>query len=197
MRSIAIVGKGPSVLRCTREFVESHDDIAICNFQPMIGFEHLIGDRADIEYSNDTARLDHPPGEVAAMGIRERYSTDSSSELVRSFDFRGLDPSTGIVALSHSLDKGLYDSISLIGFDMCVTGQRAYYFDFDRVPEACHYLYEQGVYDRDMMVFNAVSGHNTGLSIAYLEHVFQSNPQVKFVVYTTHPFRESSNVKLA
>ena len=30
MKSIIIFGKGPSLLKCTRDIVDSYDDIAIC-----------------------------------------------------------------------------------------------------------------------------------------------------------------------
>ena len=32
-KSIIILGKGPSILRCNKEFVDKFDDIAICNFR--------------------------------------------------------------------------------------------------------------------------------------------------------------------
>ena len=45
-KSIIIFAKGPSVLKCTRELVESHEDIAICNY-PVLNdfFYNLIKDR--------------------------------------------------------------------------------------------------------------------------------------------------------
>ena len=36
MSSIIIIGKGPSLLRCTKDFVDKHDDIAICGFPPLV-----------------------------------------------------------------------------------------------------------------------------------------------------------------
>ena len=49
-KSIIIFGKGPSVLRCNREVVNQHDDIAIINY-PVINdfFYGLIKDR-EIKY---------------------------------------------------------------------------------------------------------------------------------------------------
>lgn len=42
-KSIIIFGKGPSLLRCNREFVDQYDDIAICGFPPLINdFAKLV-----------------------------------------------------------------------------------------------------------------------------------------------------------
>ena len=45
-KSVVIIGKGPSVLDSTREFIESFDEVAICNFPPIEGYEQYIGQRA-------------------------------------------------------------------------------------------------------------------------------------------------------
>ena len=45
-KSIAIICKGPSVLKSTEEFVSTFDDVAICNFPPMTGYEKYVGTRA-------------------------------------------------------------------------------------------------------------------------------------------------------
>jgi hypothetical protein len=46
MKSIVLLGKGPSVSQCTKEIVEKYDDIAIVNF-PMLNdfFKSLISDK--------------------------------------------------------------------------------------------------------------------------------------------------------
>jgi len=45
-KSIIILGKGPSLLRCTKEFVDQYDDIAICGFPPFTeDFLKLINNR--------------------------------------------------------------------------------------------------------------------------------------------------------
>ena len=50
MKSIIIFGKGPSLLRCTKDFVDEFDDIAICNY-PFLNdfFKNLIKDK-EIKY---------------------------------------------------------------------------------------------------------------------------------------------------
>lgn len=46
MSSIIIIGKGPSLLRCTKDFVDKHDDIAICGFTPLVyDFLKLVRNR--------------------------------------------------------------------------------------------------------------------------------------------------------
>ena len=41
-KSVAIIGKGPSVLKSTKEFVDTFDEVAICNFPQMEGYENYI-----------------------------------------------------------------------------------------------------------------------------------------------------------
>jgi len=50
MKSIIIFGKGPSVLKCTKDIVDQYDDIAICNY-PILDdfFLNLILNR-EIKY---------------------------------------------------------------------------------------------------------------------------------------------------
>ena len=45
-KSIAILGKGPSVARCTRKFIDSFDEVAICGRPVFDGYEEKIGERA-------------------------------------------------------------------------------------------------------------------------------------------------------
>lgn len=46
MSSIIIMGKGPSLLRCTKDFVDKYDDIAICGCPPLVyDFLKLVRNR--------------------------------------------------------------------------------------------------------------------------------------------------------
>lgn len=58
-KSIIIFGKGPSILRCTKEFVDKFDDIAICNY-PVINefFLNLIKDREILYHFANCATFD-------------------------------------------------------------------------------------------------------------------------------------------
>ena len=51
-KSIIIFGKGPSVLRCNREVVNQHDDIAIINY-PVIN-DFFYGLISDDEFSTES-----------------------------------------------------------------------------------------------------------------------------------------------
>ena len=45
-KSIVIFGKGPSLLRCTKDFVDKYDDIAICGCPPLVyDFLKLVRNR--------------------------------------------------------------------------------------------------------------------------------------------------------
>ena len=37
-KSIILFGKGPSVLKCTKQIVNQHDEIAICNYPVLTNF---------------------------------------------------------------------------------------------------------------------------------------------------------------
>ena len=52
MESIVIIAKGQSVLRCTKEFIDSHDEVAIVNFPPFKWYKDNISDHARIHFCN-------------------------------------------------------------------------------------------------------------------------------------------------
>ena len=49
-KSIVIFGKGPSLLRCTKEFVNQYDDIAICGYPYMNDFFYSLIQNKPIQY---------------------------------------------------------------------------------------------------------------------------------------------------
>ena len=53
-KSVVIIGKGESVLRCTKEFVDTFDEVAICNRPVYEGYEHLISNHADYDFITNT-----------------------------------------------------------------------------------------------------------------------------------------------
>ena len=50
MKSIIIFGKGPSLLKCTRDIVDSYDDIAICNYPVLNDFFYNLIKNRTINY---------------------------------------------------------------------------------------------------------------------------------------------------
>ena len=56
-KSVAILGKGPSVSRCTKEFIDSFDEVAACGRPVFLGYEHLIGNKAKYDFANRTAEV--------------------------------------------------------------------------------------------------------------------------------------------
>ena len=49
-KSIILFGKGPSVLKCTREFVEQFEDIAICNYPVLNTFFYDLIKNRNVNY---------------------------------------------------------------------------------------------------------------------------------------------------
>ena len=168
-KSVVIIGKGPSVLKSTKELVDSFDEVAICNFPPMEGYEQYIGNRATYHFLNvhdpnpyKRERLDslglkymfntHP---VPHPGYKEifpnqdvEYFEDYGKKKFKEFEIKfGFDsghgggPSCGIMAFEYFVKKEEFDTISLVGFDFFKVGERGYYYELQEVQASHRYLY--------------------------------------------------------
>lgn len=151
MKSVCIIGKGPSVLECKRDWVESFDQIAICNHVRFEGFEDLIGERADWWFRNWSCAK-YPHDEIRRRGIKRVVFVaprSSSAEIVleklptflKVEEFACIDwfleywkarPPTGLRALEYFRRKN-YDRIGLVGHDLFEPGKQRYYFDSERI----------------------------------------------------------------
>ena len=57
MSSIAIIGKGKSVLRCAKKYIDSFDNIAFINLLRISGFEDYISNRCDYLFLATNGKL--------------------------------------------------------------------------------------------------------------------------------------------
>ena len=163
-KSIAIICKGPSVLESTEEFVRTFDDVAICNYPPMTGYERYIGTRAEYLFFNAHDPNPYEKDLLNSLGLREMFNTHHiphaghrssfpdhevryhpnygqriTEEIERNYKF---SPSTGTQAFYHFVKDPEYDTIALIGFDYFKVGQQAYYFTTSEVQPSLKYLFK-------------------------------------------------------
>tara|TARA_R100000008_G_scaffold1988_1_gene1638 strand:- start:1379 stop:2023 length:645 start_codon:yes stop_codon:yes gene_type:complete len=168
-KSIVIVGKGPSALRSTKAFVDSFDEVAICNFPPMEGYEHLIGTRAHYHFMNahdpnpysrqilnelglkyifNTHPEPHPgyraafPDSYFSDEQETDYDAEFGRQIIPSFiEEHGFHPSTGTMAFDYFVKKEEFTVIGLVGFDFFKVGERGYYYPPTEVQQSLKYLY--------------------------------------------------------
>jgi hypothetical protein len=165
-KSVVIVGKGPSVMRSSKEFVESFDEVAFCNFPPVDGYEKCIGTHCDWMFANmwdlnlyedkivENLGLKHifnthikpcPDGNAFAnkfsVGYSHDYGTVVVNEIKTNYNF---DPSTGIQAFYFFVKNPEYTTIGLVGFDNFKTGEKGYYYSVSEVQSSLKYLYSGG-----------------------------------------------------
>ena len=162
-KSVVIIGKGPSVLKSTSDFIESFDEVAICNFPPIEGYEKFIGTRADYHFFNahdpspykkeilnalglkiafNTHYKEHPGYVNCFPDHKMKYVLDYGTQVVPKFKKKyGFDPSTGIQAFEYFVTKKEYQTIALVGFDFFKVGERGYYYPPSEVQASLKYLY--------------------------------------------------------
>jgi len=180
-RSVAIIGKGPSVRYSTKAFVDSFDDIAICNFPPMENYQHLISNRATHHFLNagdsypysreflnnlglkeifNTSRHVYAPNQIFLpdhdVSYIENYGIGVKKKYEEKYNFW---PSTGIMAFDYFLNHPEYQKISLVGFDFFLPGKDVYYFPKNEVNPSLHRLWNDELYSMDGKVLKESLGH--------------------------------------
>lgn len=170
-RSVVIIGKGPSVLRSTKEFVDSFDEVAICNFPPMDGYEKYIGTRATHHFVNAHDPNPYSRDTLNDLGLEYIFNTSYAKhngfpEIFPDYDvvysrnygeiripeFKqqyGFDPSCGILAFDYFIERG-YKTIGLVGFDFFKVNEKGYYYNVNEVQPSLRYLYSNGGTPFDM-----------------------------------------------
>lgn len=78
MKSVVIIGKGPSVSKSTKEFVDSFDEVAICNFPPMENYEHFISNRATYHFLNAGDPFPYRKDFINTLGLTHIFNTSIS-----------------------------------------------------------------------------------------------------------------------
>ena len=216
-KSIIIFGKGPSVLRCTKEFVNKYDDIAICNY-PVLNdfFMNLIKDKKEIKYhfANCGTFDERYNDEInKKLNIKELYNTNKRASnhylnyisdkklfkghirepLLKYFkDNFDLDPNTGIMGLQFILNTNQYNKIALVGFDNFKKGEQKYYFKPKDYNKKIKYLIDQNTITKEG-VYNQICLHCPIKTQKYIEHVFRENQNISFEMISNIQFKSAYN----
>ncbi len=162
-KSVVIIGKGPSVLNSTADFISTFDEVAICNFPPMEGYENYIGTKADFHFFNahdpnpyskevlnnlglkyilNTHKVPHNGYRSSYPDHDFSYSPDYGQKTVKEIEEGyGFDPSTGTQAFYYFVKNEEYSTICLVGFDFFKVGEKAYYYPPSEVQPSLKYLY--------------------------------------------------------
>ena len=85
-KSVAILGKGPSVSRCTKSFIDKFHTIVGCGKPVFDGYEDNIGDRMHYDYANRTS-TDYSYLERDRLGIMKTVDTGSDTEIRKKFKY--------------------------------------------------------------------------------------------------------------
>ena len=201
-KSIIILGKGPSILRCNKEFVDKFDDIAICNF-PVLNsfFENLIKDRNILYHFANCGTFDerydlNVHNKLCIKNIINTNSKDNKAyanylknhslikenikeTMLEKFKSYDLDPNTGTMALQYILDTKKYNKIALVGFDNFKKGDNVYYYETKDYNKKIKYLIDSNIITKDG-VYNQISGHDPLKTKKYYEDVFKKNTNIKY-----------------
>lgn len=181
-KSIIIIGKGPSVLKSTKEFVDSFDEVAICNRPLYEGYEEYISDHADYDFCTNLQTVRQYTLEfIEKLGIKKTIATGLNSALRNNFEYKNLDPSTGILAFFYFLIQEEYSHICLVGFDLFEKNKKMYYFKPEELTSSLVYLYHNNTFSKDL-VHLLDSGHNLELSFEFIVESFKKNKNKKFTI---------------
>ncbi len=197
MKSIVIIGKGASIERSNASYIDSFDEVAICNNPVYRGYEHLISNHATYHFKTDLSVTNEFPSEMSAtLGIEKVIHTGAGSWLRKQFRFKNLDPSTGTLAFSYFLANPTYNRISMVGFDLFLKGSKVYYFKPNEIDSRLQYLFDNGSYSKDGFVSNVESGHQELLTADYMTLCFMRFQDVSFELITNYPFEYAGkNIK--
>ena len=206
-RSAIIIGKGPSILRTTSEYVSSFDDIIIVNRPVWDGYEKHIPRKADIQYRNNSTE-DFSKEELIELGIRKVVSITSVGEELREEAHHGIveveyppfqtgpnnsialnfiydisfSPSGGVLTFHHVVESGEYDKISVVGLDLLRVGKRAYYFEPEEMQDNVKYLLHNGTYNSEGFLRTEKSLHSEENAITYINGVIEEKTDIRFEI---------------
>jgi len=216
VRSIAIIGKGSSVNRCTKEFVDSFDDVAICNFPPMEKYEHLISNRANYHFFNAGDPLPYDRSRLNNLGLEQIFNTSIKDFMscpqtsmpdhgvqyhptfgskninrFKQFGFGERGASTGIQAFDWTLQTKQYNKVALVGFDFHTSGQKVYYFGLEETNPSLYYLFNGETYSTDGIVVSK-STHGSNLSAKFVTDMAKKHSDIEFIIVSNFSFDSAS-----
>lgn len=208
MKDIAIIGKGPSLLRCTKKIIDSFDEVAIINRPLYDGYEHLISNHADWDFTNDDAP-EYSDYWKNRLKIKKHISTNQGSEFRNEYwnwfreNYFKLDelsdeqikkyghsrnvleiyfgPSNGPMVFEYFVRQEEYNKIGLFGFDLNEKGKKIYYFNKNEVNNInIKYLWNDGTYDNKTSIHLKDSIHDVNMTYNYFMETFKKYKNKEF-----------------
>lgn len=215
MKSIAIIGKGSSIKRSKREWIDKYDEVAICGRPIFKQYEHLIGERAHLDFCNCRDPRIYSTKMIEKLGITKiintnkptdknkkrglcpngiEYDTNGRNKVITFFkDKYNLDPSTGTIAIEYLLREKKYNKIGLFGFDLMEVGEDVYYFPKSKVQESLQVYFRDGTYTKDGKRIRK-TGHDLDLTFKYMCDVIKNNSDISFEILSNRKFPKYSNL---
>jgi len=215
MKSLIIFGKGPSLLKCTRDIVDNYDDIALCNY-PVLNefFYNLIENRIiNYHFANcgtfDERYNDNINNLLQIQGI---YNTNKSNTYINYISNKNLfkdniydymkkyfltnfdlDPSTGTMAIQYILNLNKYNKICLVGFDNFQIGKQSYYYSPELYNSKLKYLLGNQITHTGL--YNQINGHDPDKTLQYYLNIIQKNKNIHYTFITNLLLPNINNLK--
>lgn len=216
MKSIIIFGKGPSLLKCTRDIVDSYDDIALCNYPVLNEFFYNLIENRTINYhfancgTFDERYNDNINNLLQIQGIYNTNKTnayidyisnkdlfkDNLYQPMRDYFFNNfdLDPATGTMAIQYILNLNKYDKICLVGFDNFQKGLPWYYYNPDLYNPKLKYLLGNQITEKG--IYNQVSAHSPEKTLQYYLNIIEKNKNIHYTFITNLLLPNIDNLKV-
>tara|TARA_R110001592_G_scaffold340574_6_gene628816 strand:- start:591 stop:1283 length:693 start_codon:yes stop_codon:yes gene_type:complete len=210
MKSAVIIGKGPSILKTTPDYINRFDDVIICNKPIWDGYDKHIPKKARIQFTNNSTDR-FTEDEIKELGLQEVISTalpgeqlnvpeyyyrlvkmmyphfesgPNQSILYRTISGNTFSPSTGVIAFSYAVECADYNKISMVGFDLLNKGDRMYYFEPEDLQSNLHYLFNKGTILKEGFLYNQENGHDHH-ALEYIKDLIRENTSIDFEFTTT------------
>lgn len=198
---IIIIGRGNSALRCTPEFINQHNLIAVVNKFIFKGYEQYVSNKADIQFRNGTGDV-FTEEEIRILGLKKIvYTHDNNKYPNYPSYYKGIeiidpkptirseirkiqhnfDPSSGMAGIYYVLNNYDVSELSLIGFDFYEVGQTPYYFKPEDADPQLKYLWKNNYKNN---VINVKSGHDTDKTIEFVKFLISEHVNVQFNLMT-------------
>ena len=203
MKSLIIIGKGSSILNCSKDFVYSHDDICIINDLVFSkNYEKFIGFKSDYQFV--TSRTSAYSEETFnRLGIKEIFFGGKDTQKFKvypnyyncKFTYPNpnlykyilskykLDPSGGTKAFYYFLKSNQYSEISLVGFDFYQVGVQPYYHTSEEGNADLQDLLNNTYKNYKV---NVPSGHSSEMSIDLIHKLILEYKYIKFNILSNN-----------
>jgi hypothetical protein len=197
-KKVALLCKGPSVIKVDKEYIDTFDTIAWANLHNIEGGNNIIPNRVDYLFIRLSSYINEQPqnvqDELKNLEIKKIFTTGDTPEpknvigrkitksLSRSNPFK-FDASTGLVALNYIIENSP-SKILIAGMDLFMKSNDIYYFDFNegytgkRNKSIITPLLENNLLVKEIV------HHPSDKHMEYIKNVVEVNQNINFEFYT-------------